>query len=66
MAYYTLDKWSLVPNMSKDSSCHHFIETGCGIDPASCLVDTGGSLSRIKRMEHEVHHLPPCSAEFKN
>jgi hypothetical protein len=66
VAYYRLDEWSLVPNMGKDSSSHRFIKTGCGIDPASCPVDTGGSLHRIKRLEHEVHHLPPSCAEFKN
>jgi hypothetical protein len=64
MAYCRLDKWNLVPNMGKVSSCHHFIETGSEIDTASFPVDTGSSFPRIKRLEHEVHLLA-CSVELR-
>jgi hypothetical protein len=65
MAYCKLDKWSLVPDMGKNSFCHHIIKTGSEIDTASFPVDTGSSFPRIKSLENEVR-LPPCSGESKN
>jgi hypothetical protein len=42
------------------------IQTGCGAHPAFCSVGTGVISPTVKRLERDVDHSPPSSAEVKN
>jgi hypothetical protein len=40
------------------------VQTGCGVQPASCPMGSG-SLPGVKRPGHRPNHPPPCSVEVK-
>ena len=42
------------------------VQTGCISHPASCSVNIGDSLPRLKRPRREVNHLPASSAKVQN
>jgi hypothetical protein len=55
-------KWSEF-SPSSGKSFLHVVQTGSGVHPASCPVDTGGLSLGVKRKGREFDHSPPASAE---
>jgi hypothetical protein len=57
---------TLNSRQGQDFSLLHSVHKGSGAQPASYLLDSGGSFPEVKLPEHEAHHLPQSSGEAKN
>jgi hypothetical protein len=55
----------IVVRFLENSSLLRSFPTGSGAHPASYPMDTGGSLSGVKRLLYEVNHACPSNAELK-
>jgi hypothetical protein len=54
------------PAGAQDISYSLFVQTGSGVHPASCAMDTGGPFPRAKaRPGHDADHSTPSSAEVE-
>jgi hypothetical protein len=54
------------PTETEDFSSCLFVQTSCGIHPASYTLDTGGSFPRGKALPgRDANHSPPSNAEVK-
>jgi hypothetical protein len=54
------------PTEAEDFTSNLCVQTGCGADPASCTVGTGGPFPGGKaRPGRDADHSPPSSAEVK-
>jgi hypothetical protein len=63
---YGLDGRGSICDGNREYSLLHSVQTSSRAHPAFYAMDTGGSLSGVKRPEHEAHHSPPSSTEVKN
>jgi hypothetical protein len=54
------------PARARNFSLLHRGQTGCGFQPVSYPVGSGGSFPGVKRPGREADHSPPSSAEVKN
>jgi hypothetical protein len=60
IAVYGLDDWGLIHDRRL------YAQTGSGVHPACNLMDTGGSIRRVKLTGVGSCHSPPSSSEVKN
>jgi hypothetical protein len=45
---------------------HHRVQTGSGVNPASCVMGSGDLTPGIKRLGRAADHSPTSSVEIKN
>jgi hypothetical protein len=66
MTGYGLDAGVRYPTEAEDFSSSLCVQTGSGIQPASCTMGTGGSFPGGKAWPgRDADHSPPSSAEVK-